>query len=204
MNTSSPSDRRIGIFGGSFNPPHLAHLIVAELVRDQFDLDRILWLPNFQSPLKHAEEVVPPTHRLAMTRLAVKGNDAFRLSEMEIRRGGVSYTIDSLRSLQDADPDVDYSFIIGSDGLAHFESWREPQEILQRVRLIVFPRPGTERVSPPTGFEGRIDFADAPLLEISGTVLRERIRSGKSFRYLVHDSVHAYILENALYGAPTS
>ncbi len=204
MITSSTSDRRIGIFGGSFNPPHLAHLIVAELVREQFDLERVLWLPNHQSPLKKPEDMASPAHRVAMTRLALAGNDGFSLSEVEIRRAGVSYTVETLRTLQDADPNVDFRLIIGSDSLAEFDSWREPREILRRVRLIVFPRPGSERARPASALEGRIDWARAPLLEISGTVIRNRIREGKSIRYLVPDAVRAYILEYGLYGSSTS
>lgn len=201
MKAPTSSDRRIGIFGGSFNPPHLAHLIIAELVRDQFHLDQIIWLPNHQSPLKRSEDVAPPEQRLEMTRLAIRDNDAFYLSEMEIRRAGVSYTIDSIRAFQEASPDVDFRFITGSDALGQLDYWREPDEILRRVRMIVFQRPGTEKVGPPTGFEDRIDVASAPLLEISGTEIRERIKSGRSFRYMVTEAVHDYILEHGLYRA---
>lgn len=199
MLTVSPSDRRIGLFGGSFNPPHIAHLLVAEFVREQFDLDRVLWIANFQSPLKPVEDVAPAHHRVAMTRLAIDGNERFRLSNIEIDRGGVSYTIDTIRTLQDAHPQVDFRLIVGSDSLADFDEWREPQEILERVRLIVFRRPGTERTTPFAGAEDRTDFADAPLLALSGTVIRDRIHTGKSIRYMVPDPVRSYVDEHDLY-----
>lgn len=199
MLTVSPSDRRIGLFGGSFNPPHIAHLLVAEFVREQFDLDRVLWIANFQSPLKRVEDVAPAHHRVAMTRLAIDGNERFRLSNIEIDRGGVSYTIDTIRTLQDAHPQVDFRLIVGSDSLADFEEWREPEEILERVRLIVFRRPGTEQTAPFAGTEDRTEFADAPLLELSGTVIRNRIHAGKSIRYMVPDPVRSYVDEHDLY-----
>jgi len=197
----SSSDRRIGIFGGSFNPPHLAHLIVAEIVCEQFGLDRAYWLTSFQSPLKSVEDMAPTRHRIAMTRLAIEGNERFHFSDVEIRRGGISFTIETIRLLQDAQPDVDFRLIVGSDNLAAFDSWVEPQEILDRVRLIVFRRPGTEDVIATSERDERIDYAAAPLLEISGTDIRSRIRAQESIRYMVPESVRSYILEHELYGS---
>lgn len=200
----SPSDRRIGIFGGSFNPPHLAHLLVAELISEQFHLDRVVWLTNFQSPLKNDEDVAPARHRLAMTRLAIEGNERFSVSDLEVRRGGISYTIDTIRTLQEAHPRVDFRLIVGSDSLADFDTWREPQEILDRVRLVIFRRPASEAGTSIAGFEDRIDYADAPLFDVSATVIRSRIRAHKSIRYMVPESVRSYILEHGLYTSAES
>lgn len=204
MLQTSPSDRRIGIFGGSFNPPHLAHLLVAELVAEQFHLDRVVWLTNFQSPMKNVEDIAPAPHRLAMTRLAIEGNERFSVSDLEVRRGGISYTIDTIRTLQEAHPHVDFRLIVGSDSLADFDTWREPQEILDRVRLIIFRRPASEAVTSIAGFEARIDYADAPLFDISATVIRNRIRAQKSIRYMVPEAVRSYILVHGLYTSDES
>ena len=204
MLQTSPSDRRIGIFGGSFNPPHIAHLLVAELISEQFDLDHVLWLTNFQSPLKNVEDIAPASHRLAMTRLAIEGNERFSVSDLEVRRGGISYTIDTIRTLQDAHPHVDFRLIAGSDSLADFDTWREPQEILDRVRLIIFRRPASEAVTFTAGLEARIDYADAPLFDVSATVIRNRIRAQKSIRYMVPEAVRSYILEHGLYTSDES
>lgn len=197
----SPSDRQIGLFGGSFNPPHFAHLVVAELIGEQFALDRVIWIPNYQSPLKKLEDVAPAHHRLAMTRLAVEGNDRFDLTDIEARREDVSYTVETLRTLQKHHPNTEFRLIIGSDSLATLAEWHEPEEILERVRLIVFRRPGATSASAPEGFEDRVAFADAPLLEISGTSIRNRIHSGRSVRYMVPEAVRTYIFEHGLYGA---
>ncbi len=201
MQKASPSDRRVGLFGGSFNPPHLAHLVIAELVREQFDLHRIVWIPNFQSPLKRLEDVAPANHRVAMTRLAIENNDHFDLSEVEVRREGVSYTVETIRLLQERHPKVDFSLIIGSDSLESFSTWHEPEEILGRVRIIVFRRPGAAGTSPPGDYNERIAFADAPLLEISGTTIRNRLKSGRGVRYMVPEPVRTYIVEQGLYGS---
>jgi len=198
--TASAADReRVGIFGGSFNPPHVAHLLIAELVRDQFQLDRILWIPNHQSPLKEARELAGAHDRLAMTRRAIVGNDAFDVSDLEVSRAGVSYTIDTVRALQDRQPNADFHLIIGSDSLDGLALWHEPEELLERVPLAVFRRPGFAGASAPGGISGRIAFADAPLLEISSTIIRRRVRAGRSIRYMVPDVVNAYVRDRELY-----
>lgn len=204
MQSASPEDRHLGLFGGSFNPPHLAHLVVAELVREQFRLDRIIWIPNYQSPLKCLEDVAPADHRLAMTRLAISHNDRFEVSDVEARQEGVSYTVETIRLLQERHPKVRYSLIVGSDSLASFGAWHEPEEILKRVRLLVFRRSGTSSAPPPAGFEDRVDYADAPLLEISGTTIRRRIYDGATVRYMIPEPVRAYIQEHGLYASDPS
>lgn len=202
MQSASPADRHVGLFGGSFNPPHLAHLIVAELIRQQFSLDRILWIPNYQSPFKQLEDVAPAEHRLEMTRLAIADHDAFELSDIEVHRAGLSYTVETIRLLQEQHPDVRFDLIIGSDSLETFGDWHQPEEILKRVRLLVFPRPGAASATPPAGFEHRVEFADAPLLEISGTAIRARIHAGQTVRYMIPDPVRDYIQEHRLYHPP--
>jgi nicotinate-nucleotide adenylyltransferase len=199
---------RIGIFGGSFNPPHVAHLIVAETVREQFALDRVLWIPNRQPPHKPEASLVAAAHRLAMVRLAVAGNPAFEVSEVELWRTGVSYTVDTVAALQAERPGDTFFLLIGGDSLRDFPSWYRPGEIVRRVPLLVYRRPDAAADVPAdvpadvlAALAGRVQFAEAPLLEVSGTEIRARRRAGRSIRYLVPEPVRAYIEANGLYGS---
>ncbi len=190
---------RVGIFGGSFNPPHVAHLALAEAARDQGGLDRVVWIPAATPPHKQRQNLPAAEHRLAMTRLAVAGNGAFVVSDLEIERAGVSYTVDTVRALQAAYPDVAFHLLLGGDSLAQFGAWVEPEEIARRVPLIVYPRPGADlsRVAP--SLMARVTLLDRPLLDPSSTALRGLLRAGRSVRYLVPDAVLAYIAEHGLY-----
>lgn len=190
----------VGIFGGSFNPPHLAHLIVAESVREQFGLREVWWMPSARPPHKEAAALASAAHRLAMTRRATEGNPAFRVSELEIERAGLSYTVNTIAALQQAHPATDFALLIGGDSLAAFGTWHRPGEIARRVPLLVYRRPGT-RAAPPERFAERVHFAQAPLLEISGTEIRQRCRQGRSVRYLVPERVRAYIEKHTLYAS---
>ncbi|ARA93042.1 nicotinate-nicotinamide nucleotide adenylyltransferase [Rhodothermaceae bacterium RA] len=190
---------QVGLYGGSFNPPHLAHLIIAEHVREQFGLDAVWWVPSFQPPHKERGALVAPVHRLAMTRLATAGHPAFRVSDLEIRRGGVSYTVETLRVLQEAHPNVAFSLVIGGDSLRDFDTWHRPDEIVERVPLLVYRRPGVETGVLDPAVAARVQFTRAPLIEISGTDIRRRCREGRSIRYLVPEPVRHYIEEHGLY-----
>ncbi len=189
---------RVGILGGTFNPPHIAHLILAENMRVEFALDQIRWIPTGTPPHKTADTAAE--HRLAMTHLAIAGNSSFSVSDLEILRGGASYTIDTIEALQTAEPDVDFSLLIGGDGLEDFLSWRRPDEIVARVPLIVYPRPGADpNPDAAARYAGRIAYAHAPRIDVSSHDIRHRVRHGLSIRYLLPDAVYAYILEHGLY-----
>ncbi len=193
----------IGIFGGSFNPPHAAHLIVAETVRDQFGLEAVWWIPSARPPHKPAGELASAAHRLRMTELATASNPAFRVLDAEIRRRGPSYTLDTLRALQEKHPGTAFALIIGSDSLRSFGTWHRPEAIIERVPLIVYKRPGATVSVVAPRFANHVRFADAPLMEVSGTEIRARRRTGRSIRYLVPEAVRTYIDEHALYaGGP--
>lgn len=189
----------IGLFGGSFNPPHIAHLIVAETVREQFGLQAVWWMPSHTPPHKPGETLAPATHRLSMTRRATASNPAFDTSELEIQRGGPSYTVETLRALQERHPDAAFALIVGSDSLQDFAGWHRPEEIARRVPLLGYRRPGAEAPDLPPRFARRVRFGEAPLLEISGTAIRARLRRGQSIRYLVPEEVRRYIEEHGLY-----
>lgn len=191
---------RVGLFGGSFNPPHLAHLVVAEAARDQVGLDRVVWIPAATPPHKRHEDMPAAEHRLAMTRLAVEGNPAFSVSDVEIARSGVSYTVDTVRELQEVYPETDFHFLLGGDSLAQFATWVQPDEIVRRVPLLVYPRPGADLAGVSALVMARTTFLDRPLLDPSSTVIRRLMRSGRSVRYLVPDAVLAYADAFGLYG----
>jgi nicotinate-nucleotide adenylyltransferase len=189
----------IGLFGGSFNPPHVAHLIVAEVARDQFGFDEVWWIPNATPPHKSQDDLAPVDHRLEMTRRAVADNPAFQLCDIEIERAGVSYTVDTVQTLQEQHPDTNFALLIGSDSLDHFAEWHAPDEIAERVPLVVYKRPGVIDAVPEPRFANRVSFVAAPVMEVSGTEIRSRCRAGRSIRYLVPEAVRAYIQEHGLY-----
>ena len=189
----------IGLFGGSFNPPHVANLVVAEVVRDQFDLAEVWWIPNATPPHKPNSELAAVNHRLAMTRRVAGPNPNFRVCDLEVQREGVSYTVETLRILQEQYPETEFGLIIGSDSLDHFGEWHRPDEIAARVTLIVYKRPGTlEAVAVPR-FANQVRYVAAPVMEVSGTEVRARRRAGRSIRYLVPGAVRTYITDHGLY-----
>jgi len=191
--------KKVGLFGGSFNPPHLAHLIIAETVREQEGLDEVWWIPAYTPPHKAVGLLVEAGHRLAMTRLATVTQPAFVVSEVEIERGGVSFTVDTLQALQTAYPDIAFSLIIGGDSLRDLGMWHRPEEIVARVPLLVYTRAGVSRGEGPPALVKRARFVEAPLLEISSTDIRARCRTGRSIHYLVPASVRSYIMAYRLY-----
>lgn len=190
---------RVGLFGGSFNPPHVAHLMIAETIREQFALDRILWIPAYQPPHKAAAVLASPEHRLNMTRLATADNPYFTVSALEIERQGTSFTFDTICALQADAPDTSFYFLLGGDSLHGFPSWHRPYDILARVPLIVYHRPGASPTLPDGLPHERIHFAEAPLIELSSKDIRQRVYAGQSIRYRVVDAVQAYIHEHRLY-----
>ena len=195
----------MGIMGGSFDPPHIAHLLTAETAREALRLDLVLFLPVAQQPLKLGRPATPVGHRVAMTRLAIEDNPHFALSTVDVDRPGPSYTVDTLRILSEqAGQGCALWFIIGADSLATFPTWRDPQGILALSRLAVVRRPGIttdveqiERQVP--GIGERIDWVDAPLIDISATGIRRRASQGLSMRYRVPEPVRLYIETHGLY-----
>ena len=197
--SATESELRIGVFGGTFNPPHMGHLLLTGMVRERFGLDRVLWIPNSRSPFKTGEELAEAADRLAMIRAATEGDVAFSVSEIEIWQRGASYTVDTLRKLREEHPDAAFRLIVGSDQWSEFSRWREPEEIVRRAPLIVFPRAGYEQAAVPAGFEKYVEFADTPLIDLSSTDIRQRIRAGRSVRYMAPPAVLEIIEERGLY-----
>ncbi|MDO8472524.1 MAG: nicotinate-nucleotide adenylyltransferase [Dehalococcoidia bacterium] len=197
---------RVGVLGGSFDPVHLAHLIIAEEVRLQLHLEKVLFIPAGQPYMKSNRVTTPAQHRLDMVRLAVASNPYFEASSVDVDRAGPSYTIDTLDVLRNTLPQGrELYFIIGWDSLATLPRWREPVRILEMCRLVAVPRPGVERpdlkeleVSLP-GVSDRVIMLDRPVLSISSTGLRDRVGRGVSIRYLTPEPVERYISDNGLY-----
>jgi nicotinate-nucleotide adenylyltransferase len=198
--------RRTGIMGGSFDPIHIAHLIMAESVREALSLDMVLFVPTGSQPLKREKYVSPTEHRVAMVELAIAGNPHFALSRVDVDRPGPSYTVDTMVALRQewGGPEVEMWFIVGADSLSTFPRWRDPSSLLAHVRLAVVRRPGVEPDMPSLSaalprLEERLDWIDAPLIDISGTDIRRRVAAGLSIRYRVPNVVRDYIEANGLY-----
>lgn len=195
-----PAGSRIAVFGGSFNPPHIAHLAMANIVAEAASLDAVVWMPAAMSPHKQGDSSLESSEdRYAMVEAAIVGNDCFLLSDWEVKQGGVSFTVDTLRALKSEQPDSDLFLILGGDSLASFDSWKEPEEILALAELLVYERPGSTLEPVSDAVLARTTIVEAPRLDLSSTEIRDRIKQGKSVRYLTPDPVLAYITEQNLY-----
>jgi len=192
---------RIGIFGGTFNPPHIGHLIVAEFIREEANLDKIIFVPCSSPPhkqnLNYLSQLADPLHRFEMVKIAIKSNPFFEASDVEIKRGGISYTIDTINQMLEEFPGHIFYLLIGADQFREFHTWRKPEEIVSKARLIVFNRPGF--VIPESEFSRFAEFITVPNIDVSASTIRSRIRSGKSIKYLVPAEVEEYIYANGLY-----
>jgi nicotinate-nucleotide adenylyltransferase len=200
---------RIGILGGTFNPPHIGHLIAAQEAYLQLGLDRVILIPAGIPPHKlHGEEEPGAEHRLAMCIGAVGTDQRLEVSSLEVRRAGPSYTVDTLEELHTQAPDSELFLIVGGDVAAGLPSWHEPERVLSLARLAVANRRGTARTMIDQALAGlrggeRAEFFRMPRIGISSTMLRRRVRAGQPITYLVPDAVASYIDEHRLYGGPT-
>jgi len=198
---------RLGVLGGTFDPPHVGHLILAEEARTRLDLRKVLFVPAGDPWRKAAQEVTAAEHRLAMVRLMLESDAYFEVSMLEVERAGPSYTVDTLEALdQQYGPGLELYFILGEDALHDLPHWKEPARIVSLAWLAVAGRPAGERWSDPDleaavpGVSERIVPLPMPTVEISSTHLRERARAGLSLRYLVPLVVEEYIRRHGLYG----
>ena len=197
---------KIGIMGGTFDPIHIGHLATAESVREIFALDEILFIPAARPPHKLARHVTDEIHRLAMTTLATRSNKFFRVSDIELKRTGLSYTLDTMDALhKQFGATTELFFIIGADSLADLSKWHEAKKLVARSHFIATTRPGvdvdfsaTEKFFGTAASE-HIHRVTTPAIEISSTEIRERVKSGRSIKYLVPEAVEDYILREGLY-----
>lgn len=191
--------RRIGIFGGSFDPPHIGHLIIAELACEQLGLDKVIFVPAYLPPHKVGSHRSSPHHRLQMTKIAVKGNPRFTASDIEIQREGISYTVDTLRHFKKEYPKSKLFLIIGADNYAQFVTWKSPDVIAKLASLAVYPRPGYGTTVLPHSYFGKEYLLFGNKLDLSSTEIRKRVFAAKTIRYLVPEKVEHYIAKKHLY-----
>jgi len=197
---------RMGILGGTFDPPHIAHLVIADQARSQLDLARVLFAPAGQPPHKLARVAASSVHRVAMTRLAIAGCEGFILSLVDVNRPGPHYTVDALALVQAQYPGDELYLLIGADSLRDLPKWHAPERVMAQARLVVMRRPNVapdwndlETALP--GSSTRVEQIDAPWLDISSHDLRRRVCRGLSIRHLVPKSVEEYIVKHGLYRA---
>lgn len=200
--------QRIGLYGGTFDPIHVGHLLVAEQVCEKLRLDCVYFLPAATAPHKVDHKSLDAKHRLKMVRLATGGNPRFRVDDRELRRGGTSYTVDTLSELTQEQPNHDFVFIIGNDSLEELHTWREPARICELAFVAVAARggqaePDMNKLLKYLPADQQSDLAShlvaMPQIEISSTEIRENIRHSRSVRYQLHPAVEAYIATNELY-----
>ena len=197
---------KVGIMGGTFDPIHLAHLIVAEEVRTELDLGQVIFMPAGDPWMKADRQITETSHRVAMVRIAIESNAHFCMSTIEIEHPGWTYTVDTLEKLsQEPGPDTKLFLLIGWDGLKTMPQWKAPYRISKMATLVTFPRPGIERPdikvleeSMP-GVGERMIMLEKPYISISSTEIRQRLADGKSVRYMVPEAVENYITEHGLY-----
>jgi nicotinate-nucleotide adenylyltransferase len=194
----------IGILGGTFNPPHMGHLVMAQEALDQLDLDRVVFMPVAVPPHKEAREEPGAAVRVELCLLAVAGDERFEVSTLEVDRGGASFTVDTLRELHDHEPEHELTFIVGGDMAHSLPAWREPEAILGLATLAVAEREGVRREDmtrrlDPLHDGSRVAFFDMPRIDVSSSTIRRRVAEGRPVRYLVPDLVAEAIADRGLY-----
>jgi nicotinate-nucleotide adenylyltransferase len=195
----------IGIFGGTFDPPHLGHLILAAEARTQLGLDRLLWVLTPDPPHKQDQPIAPPEHRLAMLKLAIADDPSFELSVVEMDRPGPHYALDMVKILADQNPGAELVYLMGGDSLRDLPTWYRSADFVSACHAIgVMRRPGNsidlyalEKTLP--GLTAKVRFVDAPLLDIAAHEIRARAAEGRPFRYFLPSGVYTYIVEHNLY-----
>ncbi|HYE54533.1 MAG TPA: nicotinate (nicotinamide) nucleotide adenylyltransferase [Chitinophagaceae bacterium] len=187
----------IGLYFGSFNPIHTGHLIIANHIRQQVELNQVWFIVSPQNPLKPSSALLNEFHRLALVQLAIDDEPGLKASDIEFRLPRPSYTADTLAYLQDKYPQHEFSIIMGSDSFQNLSKWKNPEYILKHHKIYVYKRPGIDIKPQPDN--SNVIVLDAPLLQISATHIRENVRNGRSIRFLVPDKVKEEIERNGYY-----
>lgn len=190
---------RVGVFGGTFDPVHVGHLVTAVNVRHALRLDRLLLVVANDPWQKAGASVSPAADRLAMVRAAVADVEGLEASDLELRRGGPSYTADTLAELVDREPGAELHLVLGSDAAGGLASWERVAEVAALAHLVVVVRPGAEAVRPPAGWDHTV--VEVPRLEVSSTDLRARVADGRPLDWLLTDAVQRVVAERGLYDA---
>ena len=192
---------RIGLFGGTFDPPHRGHIAVAADVADALDLDQVLWIPAAQPPHKSLVSAASLALRLEMTRVAVKVDSRFEVSNIEVERGGVSYTLDTVQALRESHPGTILFLIIGTDQFRGFDTWRNPEKLLELAELVVMDRGGQsgQDCVPEIEDIGKVHFVSVGQVDISSTDVRSAAHNGQDLSALVPTKIAEIILREGLY-----
>jgi nicotinate-nucleotide adenylyltransferase len=190
---------RIGVLGGTFDPPHAGHLIVAQDVVEGLELNELLFMPCHVPPHRDLHGVSPAALRFRMVQAAVEPNDRLRASDLELQREGPSYTVDTVRMLKDAYPGADLFVVIGADQFENLHTWKAPDALASMARLVVMAREGEDprRIDP--GVKVSYDCVPVTRVDLSSSAIRERVRQGRSIRYLVRKPVRRIIAQEGLY-----
>jgi nicotinate-nucleotide adenylyltransferase len=199
MSTTAPTPgrRRIGLYGGSFDPVHLGHMLVAQAAFEELQLDRLYFIPAAQSPFKQTRQHAPAAMRLQLLRLALAGQTRYEVDEQEIQRGGVSYTVETLRNYANRLGDAELFYLIGADNVTSLPQWREADELARLAEFVVIPRPGDPAVPFPHPFRGRV-LKGFPLA-VASSQIRVRVAAGQPVDLLVPPAVAEAIRNNGLY-----
>lgn len=198
--------KKIGLLGGSFNPIHTGHLLLAESARDQFKLDRVLFIPTGNNPFKLSQDEIPRDHRLKMVELAIENNQYFEVLRHEIDQSGITYTIDTVTAVKKKYPHCDFYFIAGADLMFEITLWKGAPELLKSVQFITTFRPGYSHEKLDARIDELEEIYDATIhklyateMDIASSDIRARIKNGYSIRYLMPESVETYIYQQRLY-----
>ncbi|MGD9474048.1 MAG: nicotinate-nucleotide adenylyltransferase [Eubacteriaceae bacterium] len=198
--------RKIGLLGGSFNPIHMGHLLLAESARDQFQLDQVLFIPTGNNPFKLTDDEISREHRLKMVELAIQDNESFEVITHEINQSGITYTIDTINALKSDFTDCIFYFITGADLMFEITRWKGADELLKSVAFITTFRPGYSQSKLDERIDELCEIYDASIyklyttqMDIASSDIRSRIKSGYSIRYLLPENVRQYILKEHLY-----
>ncbi|MFJ7727016.1 nicotinate-nucleotide adenylyltransferase [Neobacillus sp. NPDC097160] len=187
--------KKVGILGGTFDPPHYGHLLIANEVHSALQLDEIWFMPNHEPPHKKKPESVKDEDRLKMLTLAIAGNPVFAIQPIELERGGPSYTVDTMRMLNTEYSDHQFFFIIGADMIEYLPKWHKVDELVNLVQFVGVDRPSYNRQT-----DYPVLYVDVPAMDVSSSMIRDRMKSGKTVQYLLPDQVIEYIEEKHLYG----
>ena len=192
---------KVCLFGGTFDPPHLGHLIIAQTIFEAENFDQIVFVPAYQPPHKNGMKISSVDQRLEMLKIAISENPNFVMSDLEIQRKGLSYSIDTIIEYKKQNnlSSDELFYLMGSDSLKQFKKWKEPKMIINESRVIVAIRPGFRPSDIPNWILAKIQFASIPRIEISSTTIRDRWAEDKTIRYMVTESVWQYINKNKLY-----
>jgi nicotinate-nucleotide adenylyltransferase len=189
----------VGLFGGTFDPPHIGHLLVAERARELLELDRLVLVPSGISPHKRDRQLTPSGDRLAMVRIAVAGVAQMDVSDLEVKRGGISYSIETVQEIQRQHAGSRLTLIIGMDNAVDFGTWKDPEGILGIARVAVLTRPGYAPPDRNDPFVRRMQICSVPEIDIASRDIRRRVREGRSIHWMVTPEVEEYIHRHGLY-----